>query len=84
MPAERIRRSLVLQRMAPTRQTRSWLGAMAIALLMMTACPAASAACMDDTLAALQSARAAAAQGNEQACSAQLAKARAVFQERQP
>ena len=42
------------------------------------------AARRSSALAALQSARAAAAQGNEQACSAQLAKARAIFEQRQP
>jgi len=42
------------------------------------------AARRSEALAALQSARAAAAQGNEPECSAQLAKAQAIFQERQP
>lgn len=37
-----------------------------------------------EALAALQSARAASAQGNEQECAAQLDKARSIFQERQP
>lgn len=37
-----------------------------------------------EALAALQSARAAAAQGNEQECTAQLAKAQAIFEQRQP
>jgi len=42
------------------------------------------AARRSEALAALQSARAAAAQGNEQECSAQLAKAQAIFEQRQP
>ncbi len=43
-----------------------------------------TAARRSEALAALQSARAAAAQGNEQACSAQLAKAQEIFEQRKP